>query len=123
MIDHRPCGPAALVTCTKAGVYTLYSYNSQRIESTTVQPGEPVGFVRGRGTLLAVAGNDHQIPLTDGGYCWIFEPPGQVPARPVGQRYFNPYASSVRPETGYGAAVEGGLYVLRWLAMGAPDAR
>lgn len=59
MIDYRPCGAAALVTCGKAGVYTLYPYNSQRIESTTVQLGEPVGFVRGIGTLLAVAGNDH----------------------------------------------------------------
>lgn len=75
VIDYQ-CGQAPQVaTALRADVYTLMDKDDhRRIEATTCNFADSIGFVRQNGNLEAVAG-DERIPLSDGNYSWVIEQP------------------------------------------------
>lgn len=75
VIDYH-CGQVPHISAAPtADMYTLMDNDfNRRVESTTCNFADDIGFVRQDGGLEAVAG-DERIPLTDGNYSWVIEQP------------------------------------------------
>jgi hypothetical protein len=113
---HRGQSPQFYPAPT-ADVYTLLANQHDRIQSTTFNVGDAVGFTRRNGVLLAVAA-DERIVLPEGNYSWIAEPPAPEACVPVHQKY---HPTPLEPETGTNAVSTFISEGLRWLGAGAPD--
>ena len=72
VVEYRSGHSASVVKAPLTRMYTLYAQPHQRIESTTVSLGQPIGFTRSGGALQAVGG-DERIPLCEGNYVWLLE--------------------------------------------------
>jgi hypothetical protein len=72
VVEYRCGRTPAVVQAPLDCMYTLYAERHQRIESTTIAKGQPVGFIRSGAGLQAVIGND-RIPLAEGNYAWLAE--------------------------------------------------
>lgn len=119
IVDYRSGQTALVVESPIRDVCTIYGDCGQRIESTTVVLGEPIGFTLSNGTLRAVAGDD-RIPLADGNYSWVVEPPASLPPTRVRGRYSPP---RLEPVTGPQALTEFVLLGLGWVGAAAPSSQ
>lgn len=75
IIDNRFGRAPQISTAPIAEMYTLMDSNAnRRIEATTFNFADDIGFVRDNGRLEAVAADD-RIPLANGNYSWVIERP------------------------------------------------
>lgn len=72
VVDYHSGRPASTAKAPLTRMYSLYAEPHERVVSTTIVAGEPIGFVRVNGVLQAVAGND-RMPIPDGNYVWLLE--------------------------------------------------
>ena len=97
LVEYQSGRAAVLREVRAAGLCTLYGPDRTRIESTTVQRGEVIGFAQQGGRLQAVDGSE-RIPLASGNYSWVmesFSPPSLPPPAPVEQPRINKDFESV----------------------------
>ena len=116
IVDHEFAGRAIMRDSPVEGFCTLYARNSTRIESTTVNLGDPIGFTLLDGQLVAVAGKE-RIALAEGGYSWIWE----TERRAVPLRHVLPLSFTPSPPHSAGDLLWDVVWApLIWLANNVP---